>query len=147
MTHVERPDIRIGHSSDTNRILAAYEKWEYSGGVGQNDTVWIAETTDQLVGAVRVVSENGTLVLRGMRVADQWRGRGIGGQMLSAIAAWLGERECYCIPYVHLVGFYGRVGFAEVAPTSAPPFLTERVTEYRRARGLNVSIMCRRIVA
>src|SRR5438132_14101076 len=105
MTHVERPDIRIGHSSDTNRILAAYEKWEYSGGVGQNDTVWIAETTDQLVGAVRVVSENGTLVLRGMRVADQWRGRGIGGQMLSAIAAWLGERECYCIPYVHLVGF------------------------------------------
>lgn len=50
--------------------------------------------------------------------------------------------ECYCIPYVHLVRFYGPAGFVEVAPASAPSFLAERMADYRR-RGLNVTIMCR----
>ena len=87
--------------------------------------------------------ENNTLVLRGMRVAAQWRRHGIGGQMLWAIAVWLGKRECYCVPYVHLVEFYGQIGFVEIAPASAPSFLAERLAEYRR-RSLNVTIMARR---
>jgi GNAT superfamily N-acetyltransferase len=142
MTHLESVGIRIADSSDSDRILAAYERWKYKGGVGRTDTVWIAENTDELIGAVRIVPEHGTLVLRGMRIADPWRSQGIGSQMLSFMAAWLGERECYCIPYVHLVKFYARAGFVEVAPASAPSFLAERMADYRR-RGLNVTIMCR----
>ena len=51
--------------------------------------------------------------------------------MLQAIAEWLDGRECYCVPYPHLVGFYGQIGFAALDPSAAPPFLAERLTDYR----------------
>lgn len=141
MTRLERVRIRIADSSDGD-ISAAYERWNYKGGINRADTVWIAENTHELIGAVRIVSEHGTLVLRGMRIADQRRSQGIGSQMLSVVATWLGERECYCIPYIRLAEFCRRVGFIEVAPASAPSFLAERMADYRR-RGLDVTIMCR----
>jgi len=135
--------VRIAQSSDRDRIVAAYRAWDYSPGIGPNDTVWLAESAGQLIGAVRIVPENGTLVLRGMRVADLWRGRGIGSQMLRAIAIWLDTRTCYCVPYAHLVGFYGQIRFVEVAPASAPHFLAERMRKYQ-GRALNVTIMKRK---
>jgi hypothetical protein len=64
--------------------------------------------------------------------------------MLRELSAWLGDRECYCIPYSHLVGFYAQIGFAEMAPVAAPAFLAERLADYRRRRGLDVVIMGRR---
>ncbi len=123
-------------------VLAAYDKWEYRGGIGENDIVWIAEKGTELIGAVRIAHEESTLVLRGMRVAEPWRRKKVGSQMLNAIAKWLGNRTCYCIPYIHLVGFYGYIEFIEVALESAPPFLVDRVIEYR-GRGLNVTLMRR----
>jgi hypothetical protein len=64
--------------------------------------------------------------------------------MLEAIAAWLGDRECYCVPYPHLVEFYAQIGFAVFEPAAAPAFLAERVAEYRR-RGQDVILMRRTI--
>jgi GNAT superfamily N-acetyltransferase len=136
--------VQIAKISDLNRILAAYERWNYQRGIGPDDTVWVAESAGELIGAVKIEPGNNTLVLRGMRVADQWRRHGIGSQMLQAIASWLGKRECYCVPYVHLVAFYGQIGFVEMAPTAAPSFLAERWAEYQR-RSLRVTIMVRRI--
>ena len=106
------------------------------------DTAWLAEIADELIGIVRIAPENGTLVLRGMRIAEQWRRRGIGSRMLRVLAAWLGNRECYCVPYVHLVEFYQQIGFIEIATAATPSFLAERQAEYRR-RALNVTIMVR----
>ena len=125
-----------------NLILAMYEKWNYKSALGNDDTIWIAEIAAEPIGVVRVASESETLVLRGMRVAAQWQRQGIGSQMLGAVAIWLGDRECYCVPYVHLVGFYGSIGFVEVAPSHAPSFLAERVASYRRG-ALNVTLMRR----
>lgn len=132
----------MAHSSDANLIRAFYEKWDYKGTLGHDDTIWIAEAVAEPIGVVRVVSENGVLVLRGMRVALQWQRKGIGRQMLSTVAAWLANRDCYCVPYVHLVGFYGCIGFVEVDPSLAPSFLAERVGSYR-SRGLDVTLMLR----
>ena len=77
-----------------------------------------------------------------MRIAEKWRRRGIGSQMLRFLDAWLGNRECYCVPYAHLVEFYGQIAFVEIAPAAAPPFLADRLAEYRR-QALNVTIMVR----
>jgi N-acetylglutamate synthase-like GNAT family acetyltransferase len=98
----------------------------------------------ELIGIVRVAPEQGTLVLRGMRIAEQWRQLGMGTRMLDAVALWLGYRKCYCVPYAHLVRFYGQIGFVEVAPATAPTFLSSRVTEYKR-RSLDVIIMVRSV--
>jgi hypothetical protein len=62
--------------------------------------------------------------------------------MLRIVAAWLGKHECYCVPYAHLVDFYGQIGFVEMTPAAAPSFLASRLEEYSR-RGLNVTIMVR----
>ena len=134
--------IRIAHANDFNRILAAYQAWDYSAGMVPDDIAWLAEVADELVGVVRIAPESGTLVLRGMRIAEQWRRRGIGSQMLRIVSAWLGRRECYCIPYTHLIDFYGQIGFVETPPAAAPQFLASRLEEYLR-RGLNVTIMAR----
>ena len=55
---------------------------------------------------------------------------GIGSQTLRAIAAWLGKREGYCVPYIHLVEFYGRSGLSKWQ--FARSFLAERLGEYQR---------------
>jgi GNAT superfamily N-acetyltransferase len=97
------------------------------------DTVWLAEGAEDTVGIVRVADEHGTLVLRGMRIAERARRQRLGTRMLQAIAEWLGERECYCVPYPHLVGFYRQIGFEALELVTSPAFLAERVAEYRRS--------------
>ncbi len=132
--------IRIAPAHDLARILSTYTEWGYGAGVGPDDTSWLAEAADELIGVVRVASENDTLVLRGMQIAERWRRRGIGTRMLKAVAAWLDERKCYCVPYAHLIHFYGQVGFVEIKPEAAPAFLASRLAEYRH-RSLNVVLM------
>jgi GNAT superfamily N-acetyltransferase len=145
VTHLEKLRIRIADHSETGHILGAYERWGYGAGINPDDVVWVAEVGTELVGVVRIATENAVLVLRGMRVADRFRGRGIGSQMLNVAIAWLGKRECFCLPYIHLTGFYARAGFIEIEPASAPPFLMKRIARYND-RALNVTIMRRHIL-
>jgi N-acetylglutamate synthase-like GNAT family acetyltransferase len=135
--------IRIARFNDIGRIATAYSAWGYGGGITPDDTAWVAEAADELIGVVRVAPEHGILVLRGMRIADQWQRRGIGSRLLTSVGSWLDEaRICYCVPYTHLVHFYGQIGFVEIAADAAPTFLSSRVAEYKR-RSLDVLIMMR----
>ena len=136
--------IRVARFDDISRIAAAYLEWGYGAGIAPDDTAWLAEIAGELIGVVRVAPEQGTLVLRGMRIAEQWRQLGIGTRMLNAVASWLDGRKCYCVPYAHLVHFYGQIGFVEIATAGAPTFLGSRVTEYER-RSLDVVIMVRSV--
>jgi GNAT superfamily N-acetyltransferase len=99
--------IKIAGVDDNCRIAAAYASWSYGGGITPEDTAWFAEISGDVIGTVRVAPEHGTLVLRGMQVAEQWRGLGIGIRMLHAVVSWLDNRRCYCIPFAHLERFYG----------------------------------------
>jgi GNAT superfamily N-acetyltransferase len=134
--------IQVAQPSDLKRIITAYEIWGYQRGIAPGDTVWMAEAADELVGVVRVAPENGTLVLRGMRIAELWRRQGIGSAMLRVVAAWLGGRECFCVPYSHLIGFYGQIGFVETPSAAVPAFLAARLAEYKDS-GLDVTVMRR----
>ncbi len=134
--------IRIARPDEHSRVLSVYVALGYRREVDPADTVWLAETEDEAVGIVRVAAEQGTLVLRGMRIAEHVRRQRLGTRMLEAIAEWLGDRECYCVPYPHLVGFYGQIGFVVLEPAAAPAFLSERVAEYRR-NGEEVILMRR----
>lgn len=135
--------VRLAQAADFDQIVSAYYAWGYGGGIKPEDTTWLALIEGELVGVVRIAPENGTLVLRGMRIAESQRRQGLGSRMLCDIARWLENRECYCIPYAHLVEFYGQIGFLEIAPHAAPPFLVDRAADYEK-RGLDVAIMCRR---
>lgn len=106
------------------------------------NTVWLAERDGEAIGIVRIASEHGTLVLRGMRIAEHARRQRLGTRMLQGIAEWLGDRECYCVAYAHLTGFYSQIGFAEIQTADAPPFLAQRLVDYRN-EGLNAILMRR----
>jgi GNAT superfamily N-acetyltransferase len=134
--------IKIAGVGDICRIAAAYASWGYGGGITSEDTAWLAEISGDVIGTVRVAPEHGTLVLRGMQVAEPWRGLGLGTRMLEAVASWLDNRRCYCIPYPHLERFYGQVGFRRIPGSAAPPFLADRTADYTQ-RGLDVVIMLR----
>jgi GNAT superfamily N-acetyltransferase len=129
-------------SHDILRIAAAYAAWGYGGGIVHRDTAWVAELSGEVIGTVRVAPEHGTLVLRGMQVAERWQGTGIGTRLLAAVGSWLDDRTCYCIPYAHLKRFYERIGFCEIAVSTAPSFLAVRTADYKK-RGLDVLIMVR----
>jgi GNAT superfamily N-acetyltransferase len=144
--YVMNTNVRIAQPADLSKALAAYQAWNYQAGIGPDDKVWLAEFAGELIGIVRVVPEEGTFVLRGMRIAEEWRRHGIGSQILRVVAEWLGKRECYCVPYVHLIEFYSQMGFSEIAPVLAPAFLARRLAEYR-AKALDVTIMARSAIS
>lgn len=140
---VSEAQIRIARPGEYDRVLAVYATLGYRRTIDRADTAWLAETASEAVGIVRVAVEQGTLVLRGMRVAEHARRQRLGTRVLHAIAEWLADRECYCVPYPHLVGFYGQIGFAVIEPAAAPRSLAERLVDYRRS-GEDVILMRRR---
>jgi GNAT superfamily N-acetyltransferase len=87
--------IRVAGPSDFDCVQEAYARFDYMRPIRGDDTIWLAEDGDEVVGVVRIAREEGVLVLRGMRVVDRMQNRGIGTRMLQAVAAWLGERECF----------------------------------------------------
>lgn len=89
-----------------------------------------ARSENDLVGVVRLANENGLLVLRGMSVKKEVQRQGIGLRLLVAVEEYLGDRECWCIPYSHLRDFYMAAGFVEWPQASTPDFLVARLKEY-----------------
>jgi predicted N-acetyltransferase YhbS len=136
--------IRTAEDRDMERIRAFYRVVNYVGDVGSDDRMLLADESDRLVGVVRLVRENGIVVLRGMRVLQEYQRSGIGTLLLEAVSRALGSEECYCIPYEHLCDFYGRIGFQNLDPLAAPQFLAERLKEYRMRRPERFSLMLRR---
>ncbi|WP_420124868.1 GNAT family N-acetyltransferase [Longimicrobium sp.] len=134
--------IRIARPDEYPRVLATYEAWGYGGGVTPEDRIYLAERGGELVGIVRRTREHEVTMLRGMQVAAEWRGRGIGAQLLRAFVAELGTEECLCVPYTHLTEFYGSPGFVQMPEEALPPFLRYRLAGYR-TRGLSVLVMRR----
>jgi GNAT superfamily N-acetyltransferase len=136
--------IRTAEDRDMERIRAFYRVAEYRGDVGSDDRVLLADESETLVGVVRLARENGTVVLRGMRVLPDYQRAGIGTLLLEAVSRSLGSEECYCIAYEHLCDFYGRIGFRTLDPLAAPQFLADRIKEYRMRRPERFSLMLRR---
>jgi GNAT superfamily N-acetyltransferase len=138
------PDVRRAAAAELPEVLRLYAAWQYSGEVRPEDAIFIAKQGGGLIGVVRFVAEGGTTVLRGMRVQPEFQRQRIGSRLLDAAVAALGGQECYCIPYAHLVDFYGRVGFVTVAPNEAPAFLAERLERYRQRGTANEFLIMHR---
>jgi predicted N-acetyltransferase YhbS len=115
---------------DLARIQAFYDAVGYGGGVSEADFTFAATANGQVIGAVRLRKEGGVTVLRGMHVAPEWQRRGIGRALLARCAPWLDQGPVYCLPYDHLVDFYGQAGFRPVAPETLPRLLAGRLDRY-----------------
>jgi N-acetylglutamate synthase-like GNAT family acetyltransferase len=139
---------REAYPGEFERIAAFYRHNNYTPAINPADVIVVAEVAENenesaLCGAVRMCDEHSVLVLRGMRVCEGMRRQGIGTRLLQAVEPVIGGRECFCIAHRYLRSFYGRIGFVEIEPTEAPPFLRERWAAYGREYGLDVIVMRR----
>src|SRR6516225_6404025 len=131
------PEIRRAEPGERDSIIRFYQRFSYTGQVSNDAVIFVAELDGEIVGLLRLELEFGVTVLRGMRILQEYQRQGIGTKLLRVVADHLGTEPCFCVPYSHLTGFYGQIGFAELPVNRAPGHLLERVTEYR-ARGLDV---------
>lgn len=108
-----------------------------------DDEVVLATIDGHIVGAVRLAREGGVLVLRGVQVEENWRGRGLGRRLLDVVAQHLGDELSFVIAYRHLEPFYTRAGWVPV-DDDVPQLLSERVARFRE-HGDDVYVARRRI--
>ena len=134
--------VRLAAAEDLPQVEALYEAWKYTGRVAPGDTIVVADRKGEMVGVLRLVPEQGTTVLRGMRVQPTFQGQGVGSRMLELADRLIGPRECYCLAYAHLREFYGRIGFKACA--EGPAFLNARIAGYRNRRDGEEYVMLRR---
>lgn len=132
--------IRWAVVEEFDEVRKHYEACGYGGGVDDSDRVAIA-TAEQLIGSVRICRENGLLVLRRMQVRKEFQRQGIGLAMLKFLKSEMDMVDCYCLPYKHLLNFYGAIGFKEVPKAEAPEFLAMRLDKYASGSEKNITIM------
>ena len=137
--------IHSSKASEIGGLANFYRISGYGGSVAPEDRVVYATQEDRIIGAGRLCEQEGVLVLRGMRVLKEYRGRGVGSAILDSLVRAGSSRERYCIPYSNLRHFYAAKGFEEIKPLEAPNFICKRFRCYR-ARGLDVIIMWRKPV-
>jgi GNAT superfamily N-acetyltransferase len=121
--------IRFAGVSEYPEVLSHYKICNYNGGVEDEDIIVIA-IDKELIGAVRICSEYGIQVLRGMQIKPAWQKKGIGSSILRFLVDHVDMNGCYCLPYKHLKSFYASIGFEEIVTENAPVFLVERFEKY-----------------
>jgi GNAT superfamily N-acetyltransferase len=133
-------DIHSTKATEISDLANFYLIADYGGSFAPADRVVYATEEERIIGAGRLSEEEGVLVLRGMRVLKEYRGRGVGNAILDSLVSEESSRDRYCIPYSNLRHFYAAKGFEEIKPLEAPNFICNRFKGYR-ARGLDVILM------
>lgn len=121
---------------DINKIDEAqifYDEQAYTSIIKKGDIVIGAIINDKIVGISRVSNEENVEVLRGMFVAKDFRGNGIGKKMLNELENSFKTNKIYRIPFKHLEKFYGSIGFKKVETEQSPQFLQTRLIKYINA--------------
>ncbi len=135
-------EISEASQSELGDVVNLYAETAYGAAIGPTDTVIVAKSGGQVVGAVRLCAEEGVTVLRGMQIRSAFQRQGIGAQLLAACQPYLDRRQSFCLPYAHLVTFYAAAGFELAAEAGLPEFLVRRLNAYN-AQAKNVVAMRR----
>jgi len=133
MADLRKTEIALAGAADTAAIESFYSEVGYGGGVSPSDRILIVRHSGEIIAAVKLSTEHGVLVLRGMYVGEPLRGTGVGSKLLERIAEEIGLAACWCIPYSHLERFYSQIGFRAVENGQAPEFLAARKRRYLAA--------------
>jgi N-acetylglutamate synthase-like GNAT family acetyltransferase len=85
-------EVRRSTAEDISRVLKFYAERRYGGGIRPEDALLLAEHDGELIGIVRLTTEEGVAVLRGMQVHPRFQRQGIGKRLLAAVAkSWMAK--------------------------------------------------------
>jgi N-acetylglutamate synthase-like GNAT family acetyltransferase len=119
-------------------VLPLYQAEGNGISIRDTDIFFVGFLQGTIVGSVRFCVEDGTPMLRTMRIAQRFQRQGYGHCLLRYFESYLernGIKATYCLPYAHLESFYGSIGFKTVKEDLAPVFLQERLAGYRAKSG------------
>lgn len=128
--------IRLVKSPGAEAAAFVDKFYAENGGLAKarpGDLFFLAYSDQEILGSVRYCVEEGTPMLRSMMVHRDWRGQGLGQQLLEEFAAYLdieSIRKVYCLPFAHLEAFYAKAGFVRAHHDEVPKFLQTRMIEY-----------------
>ncbi len=95
-------EVRRAMAEDISRVLKFYAERRYGGGIRPEDALLLAEHDGELIGIVRLTTEESLVVLRGMQVHPRFQRQGIGKRLLATVAQELDGKGCFCIPSVSM---------------------------------------------
>lgn len=138
--------IRQANKEELDDIIGFYRSQNYHGTdtMDGSEFTLVAEDNNRIIGVVRLVVEEGALILRGMFIDKPYQRQGIGKQMLDLMDVEIGERECYCICKEYLERFLGDIGFSKIKPEKGPEHLTERYNQYTQKVDVGPLVMVKR---
>lgn len=123
--------IEKAKSDDLEKVREFYRSRNYSQAISSECTIVVARIREEIIGVVRICSENGILVLRGMQIKPEFQRQSVGSRMLGEIRKILEDQDCFAIPYGHLEKFYGQIGFKKIDVQKVPDFLQKQIVKYR----------------
>lgn len=134
-------DTQLAQASDENRyqLNRFYKRNGHRGKATASHQAWWLEQDGAIVAALRLEPFPWGHLLRGMWVATEQRGQGLGTHLLTLLQPQLTTRDCFCLPYRPQLDFYHRNGFID-AQNDAPSALRQQYRHYL-ARGEHLGLL------
>lgn len=135
-----------GDTIPSTGLQRFYKRNGYKGKIQPNDIcAWLSKS-DVIVAAVRLTpspqADDEYIQLKGLWLAKDLRGKGIGGQFLNRLGTYLLQTNvpCYCLAFSHLEKFYITHQFKSLPEEDAPSLLRQQLQRYRN-RGNQLRLM------
>ena len=109
-----------------------YKNHYPSGKAKRDEIIWIGESSQALICAVRFQCYADYQLMTGMAVHSEHRNQGIASALLKATQSQLKERSCYCFAFSHLSAFYQTHGFKIIDTQELPSDLRPRFERYNQ---------------
>ncbi|AUI88326.1 GNAT family N-acetyltransferase [Vibrio azureus] len=129
-------------SSMKEAVGQFYKEQGYHSAWSDSERAFICLDGDAIIGSVKVERINDVTILRGMYIASDFQGQGLGLKFLKHIEPVLNSHVGYCMPLAHVTDFYTHIGFKEVEESQYPEFLQQRC-EKDREMGYSITTMRR----
>lgn len=126
-----------------DQVLDFFKRCRYPVKISPGEKVVVVKDGDKIIGGAKLMhrSDN-SWILRAICIHPDWRGRGIGRQLVENIHTVVGTDLCYCFVYNHLIDFYESSGFTYTDNGSVPKDL-RRAYEHYCEQERNLILMVR----
>jgi N-acetylglutamate synthase-like GNAT family acetyltransferase len=111
-------------------VAKLYKDHYPAGKPKRGETIIIVKADHTLIGAVRFQPTQDAQLLTGMLIHPDFRGLGIGHQLLQHCKQQISATNCYCFSFPHLTSFYQQHHFEEISENQLPESLRDRFIRY-----------------
>ena len=116
-------EIRKSKPTESYEVKKFYKKLGRKWNTNSQNFKVIAKKNDEIIGILSIDEEKGYPILKELLVDEAFSSKGIATKILFESERYLQGKKSYCIPFVHLKGFYKKFGYEAIEFNKAPIFL------------------------